>query len=102
MEILDFVPAELGAGPATADILFSLGMRYASGRETPVDLVVAHKWFNLAAMKGHGEAASLRREVAAEMQDAEIGLAQRAARDWLKANPEPAPARQPMLLRAAA
>jgi hypothetical protein len=35
------------------------------------------------------------------MADAEIGQAQRAARDWLKAHPEPS--RQPTLvLRAAA
>ena len=40
-------------------------------------------------MKGHAEAAQLRREIAAEMMDAEIGQAQRAARDWLKAHPEP-------------
>lgn len=75
--------------PMTPDALFELGMMYASGREVPVDLIVAHKWFNIAAMKGHAEAASLRREVAAEMADAEIGQAQRAARDWLKAHPEP-------------
>ena len=56
---------------------------------------------NIAAMKGHGDAAQLRREVAAEMKDAEIGQAQRAARDWLKAHPEPV-AQQPMVLRAAA
>ena len=76
-------------------------MMYASGREVPVDLVTAHKWFNIAAMKGHAEAAQLRREVAAEMADAEIGQAQRAARDWLKAHPEPVAA--PVIaLRAAA
>jgi TPR repeat protein len=102
MELPAFVPAELGAGPATADTLFALGMMHSSGREVPVDLVTAHKWFNLAAMKGHAEAASLRREVAAEMKDAEIGQAQRAARDWLKAHPEPKAAPQPMMLRAAA
>ncbi len=94
--------SELGAGPATADTLFALGMMHSSGREVPVDLVTAHKWFNLAAMKGHAEAVQLRREVAAEMKDAEIGQAQRAARDWLKANPEPVVVRQPELLRAAA
>ena len=44
----------------------------------------AHKWFNLAAMKGHAEAARMRREIATEMTDGEIGQAQRAARDWLK------------------
>ena len=93
--------AALGEAPLTADIMFELGMMYASGREVPIDLVVAHKWFNIAAMKGHGEAARLRREIAAEMADAEIGQAQRAARDWLKAHP--APASEPMeALRVAA
>jgi len=86
----EFAPVEVETGPVTADTMFKLGMMYASGREVPVDLITAHKWFNIAAMKGHGEAAQLRREVAAEMTDAEIGLAQRAARDWLKTHPEPA------------
>ena len=89
LEMPEFTPAGLGEGPVTADTMFELGMMYASGREVPVDLVTAHKWFNIAAMKGHAEAAQLRREIAAEMKDAEIGQAQRAARDWLKAHPEP-------------
>ena len=89
-EMPEVALAGLGQGPVTADTMFELGMMHASGREVPIDLVTAHKWFNIAAMKGHGEAARLRREVAAEMKDAEIGQAQRAARDWLKANPEPA------------
>ena len=76
-------------GQVTPAEMFDLGMMYASGREVPVDLIAAHKWFNIAAMKGHAEAAQLRREVAVEMADAEIGQAQRAARDWLKAHPEP-------------
>ena len=92
-EMPEFTPAGLGAGlgegPVTADTMFELGMMYASGREVPVDLITAHKWFNVAAMKGHAEAAQLRREIAVEMKDAEIGQAQRAARDWLKAHPEP-------------
>ena len=99
-EMPEFMPAGLGAGPVTADTMFELGMMHSSGREVAVDLVTAHKWFNIAAMKGHAEAPQLRREVAAEMKDAEIGQAQRAARDWLKAHPqasEPAPA-----IRAAA
>jgi TPR repeat protein len=75
---------------------------HASGRSAPVDLVCAHKWFNIAAMKGHAEAAALRREIAAEMKDAEIGQAQRAARDWLKAHPEPVATAVPHTLRAAA
>ena len=93
-----------GEAPASADTMFELGMMYSSGRDMPVDLVSAHKWFNIAATKGHAEAAQLRREIAAEMSDSEIGQAQRAARDWLKANPEPvAPAKAlAMVLRAAA
>jgi uncharacterized protein len=101
VEMAEFTPAGLGTGAVSADSMFELGMMYASGREVPVDLVTAHKWFNIAAMKGHDEAAQLRREVAAEMKDAEIGQAQRAARDWLKAHPEPV-AQQPTVLRAAA
>ena len=88
-EILDSTMAPLGEGPAAGDVLFELGMMYSVGRDVPVDLVAAHKWFNLAAMKGHPEAARLRREVAAEMSDAEIGKAQLAAREWLKLNPQP-------------
>lgn len=63
---------------------FELGMMYASGQSGPADLVAAHKWFNLAAMQGHAEAARMRLEIAAEMSDAEIAAAQRAAREWLR------------------
>jgi TPR repeat protein len=67
--------------------MFELGMMYASGREVPVDLITAHKWFNIAAMRGNRDAVRLRVEIAAEMSDAEIAAAQRAARDWLAGNP---------------
>jgi TPR repeat protein len=98
LEIADIDGATLGAGTG-ADVFFQLGMMYASGRSVPIDLVTAHKWFNIASMRGNADAARLRREIAAEMSDAEIGAAQRAARNWLKANP-PAPAAPE--LRAAA
>ncbi|MGI8526458.1 MAG: hypothetical protein ACR2K5_09830 [Pseudolabrys sp.] len=78
---------------------FELGMMYASGRDVALDLVEAHKWFNIAASRGNADATRLRREIAEQMSDAEIGIAQRAARDWLKANPQ-APA--PEEIRAAA
>jgi TPR repeat protein len=78
------------ATPGTAEECFELGMIHASGRDGAVDMVTAHKWFNIAASRGHGEAAAQRREVAAQMTDSEIGTAQRAARDWLKAHPLPA------------
>ena len=73
---------------ASGETLYQLGIMHASGRSAPADLVSAHKWFNIAAMKGHAEAARMRREIAAEMTDAEIGQAQRAARDWLKSHAE--------------
>ena len=75
------------AEPSNADECFALGMIHSAGAGVAVDLVQAHKWFNIAAMRGHRDAAPLRREIAEQMSDAEIGLAQRAARDWLKAHP---------------
>jgi TPR repeat protein len=87
-EILDSDMAPLGEGPAAGDVLFELGMMYSVGREAPVDLVSAHKWFNLAAVKGNTDAIRLRQEIAFQMSDAEIAAAQRAARDWLRGNHE--------------
>ena len=88
------------AEPADAVACFDLGMVYSSGAGVPVDMVAAHQWFNIAAMRGHKDAATLRREVAEQMSDCEIGRAQRAARDWLKTHPqEPMPE---IAIRAAA
>ena len=87
-EILDSSMAPLGAGPAAGDVLFELGLMYSVGRDVPVDLIAAHKWFNLAAMKGNADAIRLRREIAGQMSDAEIAAAQRAARDGLRGNCE--------------
>jgi len=71
-------------GEASADTFFQLGMMYSTGADVPADYVSAHKWFNLAAMRGNAEAARLRREVAEQMSEAEVAKAQRAARDWLR------------------
>jgi TPR repeat protein len=67
---------------ADGDTLFRLGMRYASEGDTSTDRVLAHKWFNIAAMLGNADAIRLRREIADEMSPAEIAAAQRAAREW--------------------
>jgi TPR repeat protein len=83
-DILDCTAAPLGEGPAAGDVLFELGMMYSVGRDVPVDLISAHKWFNLAAVKGNCDAVRLRREIAHQMSESEIAAAQRAARDWLK------------------
>ena len=49
-------------GEASGDVFLRLGMMYSTGTEVPTDYVSAHKWFNLAAMRGNPEAARLRRE----------------------------------------
>ena len=71
---------------AIPDALFERGLYWASGRSGVVNLVAAHKWFNLAALKGRSDAISLRREVAELMSDIEIATAQREARAWICAH----------------
>lgn len=70
----------------SADALFDLGMLYASGRAGGIDLVSAHKWFNLAALKGRADAIVHRRELAELMSEGEIARAQREARAWVTAH----------------
>jgi len=70
-------------GTAIPDVLFERGLYWASGRSGVVNLVAAHKWFNLAALKGRVDAVALRREVAEQMSEAEIAAAQREARAWM-------------------
>jgi TPR repeat protein len=71
---------------ANGDVLFELGMLYASGRAGAVDLVAAHKWFNLAALRGRVDGIAMRREVAEMMSEADIAAAQREARAWMTAH----------------
>ena len=89
MADIEIVAAMPAAEPTDAEGCFGLGMVYSAGAGVDIDLVQAHKWFNIAAMRGHQDAARMRREIAEQMSDSEIGCAQRAARDWLKAHPQP-------------
>lgn len=68
---------------ANGDVLFDLGMMFSTGRNGAIDLIAAHKWFNLAALKGRVDAIALRREIAEQMSDLEIAIAQREARAWI-------------------
>ncbi len=68
----------------SGDNLFELGIIDATGREVAADLVAAHKWFNLAAMRGNAEAAQHRQELAREMSASALAEALRAAREWLR------------------
>ena len=81
-EMLDGNIGQIGAG-AQADILFELGMMYATGRDCEIDLVAAHKWFNIAAIKGSPRAAELRSELSGTMSKLEIARALREAREWM-------------------
>jgi TPR repeat protein len=81
-EMLEAGVGTMGSS-AQADILFELGMMYASGRDCAVDLVAAHKWFNIAAIKGSTRAASMRSELSTTMSKIEIAKALREAREWM-------------------
>jgi TPR repeat protein len=66
------------------DALFELGVTYSTGRGgIDVDLIEAHKWFNLAALSGCSRGQQCRAEIALEMSAREIAEAQRQARAWL-------------------
>lgn len=67
--------------------LYDLGIAYSSGTGgVDVDLVQAHKWFNLAALKGNERGQECRAEIAEDMTAREIAEAQRQARAWIDAN----------------
>ena len=77
--------AEAAAGDA--DALYELGVAYSTGTHgLDVDLVEAHKWFNLACAAGSIEAQEMRAEIADEMTAREIVEAQKMARAWLATN----------------
>ena len=69
----------------TGEELFDLGVAYSTGQGVPLDLIEAHKWFNLAALKGNEPAREWRTSVAQEMTAEQIAEAQRQARAWLRA-----------------
>ncbi|MEL6299914.1 MAG: SEL1-like repeat protein [Pseudomonadota bacterium] len=69
---------------SSGDALFQLGLRYSTGREVEPDLVVAHKWFNLAAVRGNEAAKEYRSEIARELSRDDVAKAQRLAREWLR------------------
>ena len=72
------------AARGDTDACFDLGISYSSGAGgVDVDLVEAHKWFNLAAVSGNERAQECRAEIAWDMTAREIAEAQRQARAWL-------------------
>lgn len=74
------------AARGDSDACFDLGIAYSSGAGgLDVDLIEAHKWFNLSALSGSARAAECRAEIAEDMTAREIAEAQRQARAWLNA-----------------
>ena len=73
------------AAGGNANALFELGVAYSTGSGgVDINMVEAHKWFNLAAVNGHQEAMYCRAEISDEMTAREIAEAQRQARAWLQ------------------
>ncbi|MEG3181931.1 hypothetical protein [Sphingomonas sp. LT1P40] len=73
------------AARGNADAAYELGMVYSSGSAgVDVDLIEAHKWFNIAALKGSENAPYMRAEIADDMTAREIIEAQKQARAWLQ------------------
>lgn len=84
----DMVVAHCLAAAAQGDTsaYYDLGVAFSTGSlGVACDLVEAHKWFNLAAARGHEEAAWCRADISDEMTAREIAEAQRRARQWLTA-----------------
>lgn len=78
--------AFMRAADGDADALYELGVAYSTGSgDTEVDLIEAHKWFNLAALNGSRGGQESRAEIADYMSAREIAEAQRQARAWLSA-----------------
>lgn len=72
------------AAEGDPNALYELGVAYSTGSGgIEVDLIEAHKWFNLAALNGSRRGQECRAEIAEEMTAREIAEAQRQARAWL-------------------
>src|SRR5437763_13870846 len=65
------------------DALYNLGLAHSTGQGVSVDYVAAHKWFNLAAMRGVELAKSWRAQLSADMSAGQIAAAPRQAREFL-------------------
>lgn len=89
MAVIDFdalTQFEAEARNGRVEAFYNLGLAYSTGQAVDVDYVAAHKWFNLAALKGVLQARSWREQISEEMSSDQIAEAQRQAREWLRAS----------------
>ena len=80
MNTIDNATASFNPMVNSADDIFELGLKYCLGQGVKQSLVEAHKWFNIAALKGSLSAKQYRCDIAVEMSADEIAEAQRQAR----------------------
>ena len=74
---------DINSMTASAEACLAMGMKYCIGHGVAQNNVAAHKWFNIAAIKGNEKAKSYRLELSQEMSGSEIAEAQRQARQFL-------------------
>lgn len=79
----EIAQAHEGARSGDSENLYKLGLIYSTGQGAEIDLIKAHMWFNLAAMKGSQPAKTCRKELADLMSTFEIAAAQKAAREYV-------------------
>jgi len=82
-DIDSLAQCERDAKEGRAEALYALGLAYSTGQGVAVDIVAAHKWFNLAAMRGVESAKRWRNQLASEMNVRQIAEAQKLAREWI-------------------
>jgi uncharacterized protein len=82
-DTIEHAANDISVVSATADACLAIGMKYCIGHGVEANNIEAHKWFNLAAMKGSDKAKSYRLELAREMSASEVAEAQRQARALL-------------------
>ena len=78
-----FVDRVVAAEHGEPDALYDLGLFYSTGQGVEQNFIEAHKWFNLAAMRGIRRAQADRAELARDMSAFDVAEAQRQAREWL-------------------
>jgi len=84
-DLYDYVADRVAKAEAGApEALYDLGLLYSTGQGVEQDYIQAHKWFNLAAIRGLTRAQVDRTELARDMSRRQIAEAQRQAREWLQ------------------
>ncbi len=83
----DKTTLETAAPVLTGDEMYQRGLDASLGLGADtINLIDAHKWFNLAAMHGSVEARQYRKDLSLEMTTDQIAEAQRRARKYLAEN----------------